>query len=122
MPTAPRRPCTYPRCPRYAARRGLCEEHERQRKRGVDMRRGTPSQRGYGSAWQQVRAAVLARDPDCTVPGCGEVSTDVDHVVPRARGGSDEPANLVGLCHPHHSAKTARGDRGFGNRGGGAKS
>jgi 5-methylcytosine-specific restriction protein A len=76
--------------------------------------RPSASRRGYGVQWREIRRAVIARDPIC-VSCMVERSTDVDHRVPRARGGSDSPANLVGLCHSCHSRKTAREDRGFGN-------
>ena len=35
-------------------------------------------------------------------------STEVDHVVPKACGGTDDPSNLQGSCRKCHSAKTAR--------------
>lgn len=50
----------------------------------------------------------------CAWPGCGEAATNVDHVVPRPAGG-DEWSNLQGLCHKHHSVKTATRDGGWGN-------
>lgn len=34
-------------------------------------------------------------------------STDCDHIQPRNMGGSDDRINLQGLCHGHHSRKTA---------------
>jgi 5-methylcytosine-specific restriction endonuclease McrA len=58
--------------------------------------------------WKKRRAAILERDPICTEPDCGELSTDVDHTVPRAFGGSDEPDNLKGKCKTHHGRKTHR--------------
>jgi 5-methylcytosine-specific restriction protein A len=60
-----------------------------------------------------IRDAFLKARPFCEL--CGAPSTDVDHRVPRRRGGTDHWANLQALCHPHHSAKTAREDGGFGN-------
>lgn len=33
-------------------------------------------------------------------------ATDVDHVTPLRRGGTNDPANLQALCHPCHSRKT----------------
>jgi len=50
---------------------------------------------------------VLRRDPLCRA--CGHaISTEVDHIVPKARGGTDEESNLQGLCSACHAAKTAR--------------
>ena len=63
--------------------------------------------------WKKKRRRILARDPICVecivqVPCCPERSTEVDHITPRAEGGSDDDTNLQGLCHAHHSAKTMR--------------
>ena len=56
---------------------------------------------------------VLERDPICR--GCGRApSVHVDHVLPRAQGGTDDPSNLQGLCTPCHSRKTVTQDGGFG--------
>lgn len=63
--------------------------------------------------WKAKRKAVLERDPVCMVPGCGKPSKHADHIVPRRHGGSDELDNLQGLCHSHHSAKTAAEDSRF---------
>lgn len=78
--------------------------------------RGTRQQQGYGADWQRLRRFILARDPVCRdETGCAEPSTDADHIVSRRRGGTDATANLRGLCHRHHSSKTAREDGGFGH-------
>jgi 5-methylcytosine-specific restriction endonuclease McrA len=50
--------------------------------------------------WRRRRRYQLARSPLCHV--CGELATEVGHVLPRADGGSDDPANLRSLCHAHH--------------------
>ena len=70
-------------------------------------------------AWRSVRAAVLTAQPRCAVPGCPAAARHVDHIVARAAGGAAlDPANLRGLCHPHHSSKTVLGDGGFGRHSG----
>ena len=76
--------------------------------------RGSSTQQGYGSAWRKLRKRVLEEEPSCR--RCGEPSTDVDHIIPRRQGGSDERANLQSLCHSCHSKYTAETDGGFGNR------
>jgi 5-methylcytosine-specific restriction endonuclease McrA len=53
-------------------------------------------------------------EPDCAC-GCGQPATDVDHIVSRAAGGSDDHANLQSLAHGHHSRKTVLHDGGFGH-------
>ena len=58
--------------------------------------------------WRQVRAIVLARD-NRRCKGCGELcaagEADVHHLVPRAAGGMDDPANLITLCDGCHAAR-----------------
>jgi 5-methylcytosine-specific restriction protein A len=92
-----------------------CSAHKDKANKAEQERRGTSSQRGYGRCWQRLRLLVLARDPVCRHPGCTELATDADHIVPRSQGGADSLGNLQGLCHAHHSAKTAKEDGGFGN-------
>jgi 5-methylcytosine-specific restriction endonuclease McrA len=55
--------------------------------------------------WPALRRRIIRRDPTCQA--CGRApSTTVDHVTPRARGGSDHPDNLAGLCSDCHAVKT----------------
>jgi hypothetical protein len=42
------------------------------------------------------------RAPEAISPGCFEV----EHIMPRARGGSDDPANLALACSPCNSRKS----------------
>ena len=74
--------------------------------------RETSAARGYGSQWRRLRRMILAAEPLCRA--CGRLATDLDHVVPRAMGGTDSPANLQPLCRACHSSKTAVEDGGFG--------
>jgi ATP-dependent DNA helicase RecQ len=57
--------------------------------------------------WRAVRAIVLARDSH-TCRDCGEKCSggeaDVHHLIPRAAGGLDDPANLITLCDGCHAA------------------
>ena len=66
---------------------------------------------GHGvDLWDIEREFVLARDKMCQADGCDQPAKDVDHIVPRSRGGEDRMSNLQGLCHAHHSQKTPRED------------
>jgi 5-methylcytosine-specific restriction protein A len=91
-------------CP--GSRCGSCQ-------RARDRRRGSAQARGYDAAWRRLRAEHLALEPDCAC-GCGQVATDVDHILPRRLGGSDEHTNLQSLAHGHYSRKTVLHDGGFG--------
>lgn len=77
--------------------------------------RATSAARGYGAAWRRLRAQVLREQPVCAVDTCDRPATDVHHLVAKARGGTDDRRNLIGLCHKHHSSVTAKVDGGFGN-------
>lgn len=70
----------------------------------------TPQSRGYGSAWVKLRKAILQRDrylcQVCLADGRPTPATAVDHITPKAKGGTDDPANLQAICKPCHDAKT----------------
>ncbi len=51
------------------------------------------------------RAAILAAHPVCRACGL-RPSTEADHIVPVAEGGTDAVTNGQGLCTPCHTAKT----------------
>lgn len=67
-------------------------------------------QRGYGRQWEKLRMQVLKRDERlcqvCFKAGRIKLATEVDHVVPKGKGGTDSLANLQAICGPCHSAKT----------------
>jgi 5-methylcytosine-specific restriction endonuclease McrA len=63
------------------------------------------------TSWLQLRAQIFERDGNrCAYCGIAvtAVSGHVDHVMPRSRGGSDEPSNLVASCKPCNLSKGAR--------------
>jgi 5-methylcytosine-specific restriction enzyme A len=92
------RPCRRPWCPDYAGPDGWCDAHRR-----PPFATSAPMPPG----WAALRAAVLARDGR-TCQLCGSPATDVDHIVPRSAGGSDDPANLRSLCARCHRHKRLR--------------
>ena len=98
-------------CPARAVRGGRCAEHARQEQKQYNDRRGSAASRGYGYRWSKyVRPMVLRRHPICVDPfgiGCTNASTDADHFIPKAAGGTDSiEDNLGGTCHDCHSRKT----------------
>ena len=44
----------------------------------------------------------------CRKEGRAEVAAAVDHITPKASGGTDDLSNLQALCDDHHKAKTAK--------------
>lgn len=110
MPVRPKRICARGGCQRLTDGR-FCEAHQEQAREEAKAAawsdsEGSAHSRGYGATWRRLRKLVLHRDPLCR--GCGRApSTDVDHVVARARGGEDTMENLQGLCSRCHGLKTA---------------
>ena len=115
-PIALAHPCAQPGCPALVRRGSRCPAHDPNRKRG------SSTAQGYGRDWRRLRAAFLAANPLCgaemephpvtqAMGYCTRPATDVDHITPRSKGGTDDWDNLQSLCHRHHSAKTARQGR-----------
>ncbi|MEI6505046.1 MAG: HNH endonuclease [Planctomycetota bacterium] len=48
-------------------------------------------------AWRTLRLRILDRD-DHTCYRCGKDATTVDHIQPRAYGGTNEDSNLAACC------------------------
>lgn len=67
--------------------------------------------RGYGTAWDKTRAEILRRDrflcQSCKRSGKATAATEVDHVIPKWKGGKDVEGNLEAICSACHKAKTA---------------
>lgn len=66
--------------------------------------------RGYGTQWDKLRVAILVRDnhlcQSCLAKGRVTAANQVDHIVPKAKQGTDDHNNLQSLCKPCHDAKT----------------
>ncbi len=61
------------------------------------------------AGWRRTRAAVLAHaDGRCQVPGCRADAVEIDHILPVARGGTDNPANLRAICRTCNRGKGAQ--------------
>ena len=73
----------------------------------VERRRGSPTQRGYDSAWYRVVRAAINEQPWCANCMATHDLTG-DHLVPLSLGGTSTPDNVVVLCRRCNSAKGAR--------------
>lgn len=117
MPRRPPRPCSHPGCGRLTDT-GRCELHPHQHGWAPDSERGTRQQRGYGREWERIRVAILRRDrylcqcEECKAGNRLTVAHEVDHRIPKARGGTDDPDNLRAINRDCHRRKTAREGRG----------
>lgn len=80
--------------------------------RDSDRRRGSSTDRGYGTAWRNYAHAFLMEHPVCAC-GCNRPATHVDHIVP-VDGADDSlfwnSENHQGLTHACHNRKTKRAD------------
>lgn len=57
--------------------------------------------------WAQLKKRMASRKASgCEVCGALRVPLELDHIVPRAQGGSDHLINLRWLCEPCHKVKT----------------
>ena len=57
-----------------------------------------------------IRARVLADCPlclKCAETGKIKAASEVDHILPLHKGGTDDDGNLQALCHDCHAEKTA---------------
>ena len=66
--------------------------------------------RGYGAEWDRARKTIIIRDKGlcqpCMATGRPTPYSAVDHITPKANGGTDDPDNLQCICSPCHEAKT----------------
>lgn len=106
MPRRPAKPCRHPGCPQLVNAR-YCGPHASLHHAEFD--RGRPSfSKRYGPFWPKLRNQVLLRDRLCQAEGCHNTATEAHHIVPKRQGGADSMDNLMGLCKPCHSERTAR--------------
>ncbi|MFV2949621.1 HNH endonuclease [Pseudomonas japonica] len=113
MPPKAKRPCRKPMCPsKTTSMHGYCEAHASLASGWNKAERGSAEQRGYGWAWRKLAQAVLKRDRYlCQCENCrgkGLPATEVDHVVSKSRGGTDDFDNLQAINQDCHKAKTQR--------------
>ena len=63
MPTKPKRPCSYPGCPKLTDGR-FCEEHAKaEAKRYEQYDRDPAVRRRYGRAWKRIRDRYIQEHP-----------------------------------------------------------
>src|SRR6266566_2511439 len=94
--------------------RGRCRDCLRAYEREKRRRRGSTTQRGLGAEHQRLAKQVLSEEKACWLCGHPALPSDpleVDHVVPRSKGGATVRSNLRAA---HASCNRSRGDRGGG--------
>jgi 5-methylcytosine-specific restriction enzyme A len=94
-----------PRAPKGCAKPGCrekqpCPTHRPAWKRSSGQRELTPE-------FHVNARRIRAEKPACRA--CGRVGrVEIDHIIPRSRGGTDKRENLQPLCPKCHSEKTKR--------------
>jgi 5-methylcytosine-specific restriction protein A len=89
--------------------------HERAYQAAFDKLRKSARARGYDAKWEKTRVVFLEYHPKCM--NCRVFpAVDVDHIIAKRDGGSDEWNNLRSLCHSCHSARTGRDQGHFRRR------
>lgn len=77
--------------------------------------RKSRKERGYGWDWEKKRLEILERDKGlcqpCLKGGFTALAKQVDHIVPKASGGTDDDDNLQSICLACHKVKTAKEGR-----------
>jgi 5-methylcytosine-specific restriction protein A len=112
MPRSPPRVCAHAGCGAVAYGTHCAAHQADTRQRWANPkhreRGGSRQARGYGAAWEKLRATVLREEPLCRacLPRVTAAST-VDHIVPKSEGGSDDRSNLRALCRECHARKSS---------------
>jgi 5-methylcytosine-specific restriction endonuclease McrA len=104
----PTRLCLAAGCPERATVRGRCVEHARQER---EQTRSVNDAWYSSKPWKMSRRKQLSDHPLCeyvdpaTGVECGVIADSVHHRTPIEEGGARrDPANLMSVCRPHHSA------------------
>lgn len=114
MPDRIKRPCRIPGCANYTtAKSGYCDKHKHYGWHNYQNVLGKGNQnKRYGHTWRKTRDKILSRDcgvcQPCKRRGIVTAATIVDHIKPKAKGGTDSPENLEAICKACHAKKTAR--------------
>lgn len=87
-------------------RRMAREEKERE---GTRDRQARHRERGGGDPdkWTAIRIPILIRD-EYMCAYCGRKADTVDHIMPKSKGGTEDPSNLVACCKRCNMKKNNR--------------
>ena len=101
----PKTICT--KCSKIATKGNRCDKHYVAHGWSHTKNR---HQRGYGNDWDKLRAKILKRDnhlcQTCLLNGIYKEAKQVDHIVNKAQGGTNDPSNLQSICISCHKNKT----------------
>jgi 5-methylcytosine-specific restriction protein A len=111
MPRKPKRPCSYPGCPRLTDGR-YCDEHQKLTDKQYNKYQRNPEHRKrYGRAWKRIRDKYIKAHllcEECFKYNRLNPAEEVHHIIPLAKGGTHDDDNLMSLCKACHSRITAK--------------
>ena len=106
MPTKPKRPCSYPGCPKLTDKQ-YCAEHEGVARKSYDKyERSHDVNKTYGRAWKRIRDQYVSIHPLCEMcqkEGRLVAADEVHHKLPISKGGTHDLSNLMSLCKSCHT-------------------
>ena len=121
MPKKPKRPCSYPGCPKLTDGR-YCEEHQSVVNSNYEKYGRDPAtKKRYGRAWKRIRDKYVLEHPFCELcfkRGIIVETEEVHHMKPLAEGGTHDKSNLISLCKSCHSTIHAKRGDYWGDRRG----
>ena len=115
MPDKPKKPCAYPGCPELIREGRYCPAHKTEMGRQYNATRDSDFNKRYGRQWKKNRALYISKHPLCEAcEKAGQLvpATEVHHIIPLDKGGSNADENLQALCKPCHSRHTLNDTRG----------
>lgn len=121
MPTKPKKPCSYPDCPKLTNDR-YCELHQKKRTEEYNKyERDNFTKIFYNSKkWRIIRKRQLEAHPfceECLKNGKRTKAIVVDHIIPIKKGGDMyDYTNLQSLCASCHSKKSVLEGSRFGKK------
>jgi len=106
MPTKPKRPCSYPGCPKLTDGQ-YCEDHAAVARRQYNKYERSPDiNKKYGRAWKRIRDRHISQHPlceECEKQGKLVPAEEVHHKKPISQGGTHARDNLMSLCRSCHT-------------------
>ena len=106
MPSRPKRPCSYPGCPKLTDGQ-YCEDHAAVARRQYNKYERTPDiNKKYGRAWKRIRDRHISLHPlceQCEKDGRIVPAAEVHHILPVSKGGTHSRDNLMSLCRSCHN-------------------
>jgi 5-methylcytosine-specific restriction enzyme A len=110
MPQRPLKPCAAPGCGNLIRGARHCDKHQHLSAAWANSQRA--SKGVTGRPWRRLRDQIMERDghlcrcDECTRLGRTRLAHEVDHIVPLADGGTDDPRNLRAINRDCHKLKT----------------